>query len=303
LYALHGPANSDNLYGGAASAVRRRLTRCRTGVQRNGDVLDRVDGPFDELAHTVSVGRPTSTRTRRRHNIPSVGLFVWRLQPFSITQAPASCIDRARNRYTFNILGNDTPLITRPIAEPEPTHIADEMNVPAFIRRRAFDERTPDYYGSSRSLFIWRDAQRHPVRLEHIVPADLSAWAYRPRGDQVAVDPVLGRIAFSARSAPESGVWVSYSYGFSDRLGGGEYERPVIPAGDRPVYRVGPGEGQHRKLMEAVAQWQGEKKDPTKRDAVIEITDSGVYEEPIEVDLDPGDRQHVQPFSARPSSM
>ncbi|MGH8905011.1 MAG: hypothetical protein ACRD0K_00445 [Egibacteraceae bacterium] len=295
FFALLGLTQPVKLFARASSANQRRLERGRTIDLRDGDALDRLDGPFDELAHTVSVGRPTSTRTRRRHNIPSVGLFIWRLQPFSITQAPASCIDRARNRYTFSILGNDTPLITQPIAEPEPTHIADEMNVPAFIRRRAFDERTPDYYGPSRSLFVWCDAERHPVPLEQIVPADLSAWAYRPQGAQVAVDPVLGRIVFSPRNAPESGVWVSYSHGFSDRLGGGEYERPVPPASDRPVYQVGTGEGQHRKLMEAVEKWRREKRDDAKkRDAVIEITDSGVYEEPIEIDLDPDDRLEVR---------
>ena len=37
--------------------------------------------------------------------------------------APAFCIDRARNHYTFSVLGNDAPLITKPVAEPTPTHI------------------------------------------------------------------------------------------------------------------------------------------------------------------------------------
>jgi hypothetical protein len=63
-----------------------------------------------------------------------------------VTQAPAYHLERRarkrdRNRFTFSILGNDTQLCTLPVEEPEPTHIADEMNVPTAIRRRAFDER------------------------------------------------------------------------------------------------------------------------------------------------------------------
>ena len=317
FYTLLGVTPPVRLFGGGATADRRRLERGRTVDLRDGDALDRLDGPFDELAHTVSVGRVTSTRTVSRYNLPSVGLFVWRLREFPITRAPAFGIDRARGRYTFSILGNDTPLVTRPIAEPEPTHIADEMNVPAFIRRRAFDERTPDYYGPARSLFVWRDTERRPVPLDQVIPADLSAWAYRPRGPEVAIDPVLGRIAFSPRNAPETGVWVSYLYAFSDQMGGGEYDRGIGPSGARPIYPVGPGGGEHRTLMAAVRQWEQEKRDhPEKRRAVIEIRDSGVYEEPIEIDLGPGDRlelraaQRTRPvirllnwYSNRPDSM
>jgi hypothetical protein len=316
LYALLAVTQTVKLLGRSAAANRRRLERGRTVDLRAGDALDRLDGAFDDLAHTVSVGRITSTRTVRRHNLPSVGLFVWRLRDFPISGAPAFCIDPARNRYTFSILGNDTPLVTRPISEPDPTHVADEMNVPAFIRRRAFDERTADYYGPARSLFIWRDTERHPVPLDQIVPADLSDWAYRPRGDQVAVDPALGRIVFSPRTAPDSGVWVNYSYAFSDRLGGGEYERPLRPLAGRPVYRVGPEAGQHHRLSDAIAQWQHDKRDPANQRAVIEILGGGVYEEPIEIELAAGDRlelraaQRTRPvirllnwYSNRPDSM
>jgi len=317
FYARLAVTQAVKLLGQSEPANRRRLERGRLVDLRDGDALDRLDGAFDDLAHTVAVGRITSTRTVRRHNLPSVGLFVWRLRDFPISGAPAFCVDRARNRYTFSILGNDTPLVTRPIVEPAPTHIADEMNVPAFIRRRAFDDRTADYYGPARSLFIWRDTQRHPVPLHQIVPADLSDWAYSPRGDQVAVDPALGRIVFAPRSAPDSGVWVNYSYAFSDRMGGGEYERPLRPLDGRPIYEVGPEAGQHHSLMEAIEHWQRDKRDAAANQrAVIEICDSGVYEEPIEILLAAGDRlelraaQRTRPvirllnwYSNRPDSM
>jgi hypothetical protein len=299
FYARLGVTQPVKLFGIPAAASRHRLRRGRIVDLRDGDALDRLEGAFDDLAHTASVARITSTRTVRRHDLPNVGLFVWRLRDFPVSMAPAFCIDRARNRYAFSILGNDVPLVTRPVAEPGPTHIADEMNVPAFIRRRAFDDRTADYYGPARSLFIWRDDEHHPVPLDQIVPADLSDWAYSPRDDDVAVDPVLGRIVFSPSAAPDSGVWVNYSYAFSDQMGGGEYERPIRPVAGRPVYHVGPDEGQHQTLSEAITQWKHDKgESPAKQSAIIEIHGSGVYEEPIEIDLSAGDRLELRAAQA-----
>ncbi|MGN6810836.1 MAG: hypothetical protein ACTHMP_08170 [Thermomicrobiales bacterium] len=270
-----------------------RLGRGRTADLRRGDALDRLDGPFDELAHTVSVAGINSTRTQRRYNIPSIGLFVWRLQPFSITRAPAFCVDRFPNHYTFSILGNDTPLLTNPVVEPDPAYSAGDLNVPDWIRRRPFDDRTADYYGPAKSLYIWRDGLDQPVPLAQIVAADLSAWRYVPQRDQVAVDPVRGRIAFPPRQAPEGGVWVSYYYGFSAPLGGGEYDRPLSPAGTRIVYRVGPDE-QDQTIMAAVQRWRADRQAGNAADALIEITDSGVYQEPIELTLAAGERLELR---------
>jgi hypothetical protein len=129
------------------------------------------------------------------------------------------------------------------------------------------------------------------VPLSSIVPADLSGWRYTPKRGQVAIDPVLGRIAFPARQAPEDGVWVSYHYGFSDETGGGEYQRTLDPEYPDPIYRV----GQNDRIMDAVEQWQAEKaKDATKRVAVIEITDTAAFSEQIEIRLDHGDRLTVR---------
>lgn len=269
------------------------LHRGRTVDLRDGDALDRLEDAFDTLAHMVDVRRINSTRTCARHSIPGVGLFVWRLKSYSITRSPAHCIDRARNHFTFNILGNDTQLITRPVVDPQQLHRAGEMDIPAWIRRRALDERTADYYGRNKSIRIWRDRLDNPVPLDEIVAADLSEWTYRPQRDQVAVDPVLGRIAFPLRNAPKTGVWVTYHYGFSDDMGGGEYWRDLRPVGTRPLYRVGPG-GDFDLIMDAVNSWQNDKVDPAKKDAIIEITDSGAYQEKIEISLEADDRLELR---------
>jgi hypothetical protein len=278
----------------AQSINHLRLRRGRTVDVRKADALDRVHGPFDEFAYTVSVGRLTSAHRRTRYDIPEVGLFVWRLRPYSITRAPAFCIDRVRSHYTLNVLAIDAPLITKPVPGPTRTHIADETNVPAWIRRRALDENAAAYYGPGKSIVVWRDSPTGLVPLPDIVATDLSNWAYRPSGEQVAVDPVLGRIAFPPDDAPEGGVWVTYHYGFSADMGGGEYPRALSPRAGRPVYKVGP-DAHHESIMGAVRVWQDERSaDPSKRNAIVEIQDSGVYEEQLEIFLEEGDRLELR---------
>jgi hypothetical protein len=273
------------LLGWTQAINHRRPRRGRVVDLRRGDALDRLNGPFDELAHTVDVRRINSPRRLGRYNIPSVGLFVWRLKAYSVTETPAYCLEEVGPHcYTFSVLGNDTPLYTHPEPEAEPTDIAGEMNLPVPIRRRAFEARKTDYYGAGKSLQIWRgtsrDTVREPIPPEEIVVADLGDWQYLPRRGQVAVDPVLGRIAFPPRELPKQGVWVSYHYGFSADIGGGEYDRPLRQPAEHSLYRVGQGEALER-ITDALAQWE-EDKPPH---AVIEITDSGVYVEQINIDL------------------
>ena len=274
------------------------LDRGRFADLRNGDALDRVDGPFDEIAHTVDVRRASSNRRPGRYNIPNVGLFVWRLKEYSITRAPAYYLERraryrGRNRYTFSALGNDTPLFAHAIVEPEPAHIADELNVPTPIRRRAFDERTADYYGPGKSIVIWVDDLETPVPVERIVAADLTNWVYAPTGNMVAVDPELGRIALASdREAAE--VRVTYHYGFSADIGGGEYPRTPRPVRGRRLYSVSQqNDGAPFKTIgEALQVWTNEAEEHP--DAIIEIDDSGVYNEPVEIELLAGQRLELR---------
>ncbi|GAA2836635.1 hypothetical protein [Crossiella cryophila] len=262
-------ANARTGYGGGYVDVRR------------GADLDLLGSPFDSTARG-SAGA---------HGPPAVGVFLWRLKPYSITRAPAYCIDRARNLFTFSILGNNQPLVANPEPEPGPAHLAGAANVPAFIRRRALADALPDYYGPGKSFQIWRDGEEEPVPLADLVVADLTRWAYRPRGRQVAVDPVLGRIAFSPRTAPRTGVWVTYHHAFSDDTGGGEYPRPHQSTVDK--YLVGPGE--HGGIMAAFRQWRADQQQgQAGPEAVIEITDSGAYQEQIEFALEPGERLEVR---------
>ncbi|MEV0184815.1 hypothetical protein AB0I54_36880 [Streptomyces sp. NPDC050625] len=275
------------LYGTGRRGERGRLLDLR-----NGAGLALAGGPFDEAARTVDVRRADSARRQGGWTPSGVGLFVWRLKAHSLTSSPAYCIDRARNLYTFSILGNDTPLVTKPVPEPSPAHIAAVDNVPAFITRRLLHDRLADYYGPGKSLVIRRDGEDRPVPPSDIVVADLSDWRYRPRRGQIAVDPELGRIAFGSRSAPRQGVWVDYHHASVADLGGGEYERTDRePRPDADFYRVGP-EQPYRRIMDAYRAWQDERS--PDRTGIIEITHSGAYQEQLDFDLDPGDRLELR---------
>jgi len=287
------------------------LHRAMTTDLRRVEDLDLLGGPFDPLAHTVDVRRINSHRTIGRYNIPSVAVFVWRLKSYSVTRSPPHCEEKVHpNCYTFSLLSQDAPLFIKPEPDAEPTHIAEEVNVPAAIRRLALAKHPERFYGADKSLAIWAegwaglDATR-PVPVEAIIPADLSDWQYAPPLKHIAVDPVLGRFAFplDQDELPKKGVRVAYHYGFSADIGGGEYARPILNPSAREVEKPDPqdptktisetvepsfyrvGEGQPlRHLRDALDHWREEN----PLDAVIELTDSGIYVEPVNIHLQVG---------------
>jgi hypothetical protein len=278
----------------------QRPHRGRTVDLRDGDALDLLHGPFDKLPHTVDVRRVNSQRTQGLYNVPSVGVFVWRLRPYSVTQSPAFCVDEHPNCYTFSVLGNDAPLYNKPQPETEPTHIAGELNLPTLIRLRPFERHTADYYGEGKSLQIWtgQPNQQNPIPLNRIVSADLSGWHYQPQAGQIAVDPVRGRLAFAESEAPRDQiVWVSYHYAFSADIGGGEYDRSLSQPRQFTLYRVGEKET-FKTINAALNRWQQDLAGPDStngpklQNAVIEITDSGLYEESVSIKL--GKNQTLQ---------
>ncbi len=287
-------------------ATRERIRSGQVASLRDGNRLDRLGGPFDDVTRGADVRRITSGHTPGRYGIDQVGLFAWRLRSCSVTRAPAHCIDRDRARFTFSVLGNDVPLGIRPAAPDWPGsgpggEVA-ETDVPGFIRRRAFDSDLGQYYGPAKSLCVWLSGNpaAEPVPAVQVVPADLTGWGYTPARGQVAVDPVLGRIAFAPRSAPDGGVWVSYRYLFSADIGGGEYPRAVTTPDGAVVYRVGPGE-RFAAITAALAQWTADKQAHHGAgqgpEAIIELAGSGVYTEQLDITVDPGDRLTIRAAS------
>jgi hypothetical protein len=299
------PACAVEFFRGLAWAQHLAFQHRRRGGTadlRDGRACAQVDGPFDRFAHTVDVRRTTSALTAGRYNIPSIGLFAWRLRAYTVSHCQADCVEQVGPHcYTFSVLGNDTPLFNRP--RPSDAGVPPgRAQLPAEITRRMFEDphgvgpdavvrsiASADYYGLDRSVAVWapdwptRGAPQ-PVPREHIVPADLTGWKYQaPRG-YLAVDPVLGRLVFPARQQPKGSVYVSYAYGFAAPIGGGEYDRPLLESPGALVFRVAHDRpGAEASIRAALQRWR--EMTPRPRDAVIEIVDSGVYTEPLAVEL------------------
>ncbi|MCI5144450.1 MAG: hypothetical protein D3923_02740 [Candidatus Electrothrix sp. AR3] len=98
------------------------------------------------------------------------------------------------------------------------------------------------------------------------------------------MDPVLGRIVFANRNASKHGVSISYHYGFSMDMGGGEYERIVEQPEKVKIYQV--GKDAITSINKAIEQWQND----LSCHAVIEITDSNVYDEKISIEFQEGQK-------------
>jgi len=304
-----------------------RLHNIRTPDLRDTNALEHLGSPFEQAAHSAEVRRIASGRGR--YNIPNLGLFLWRLQPYTFAAERDSRVSArpvatpADGRYTFHALGLDAPLFNRPQTETAITHLAEEINVPGRLRRRPLydelearrqalvDGRTPHavYFGVEPVLQVFVDGAPEPLAPDRMMICDLTEpptsppedWRRPPtsrtyrrfdgvdvlRPIDVAVDPVLGRLAFPAGVVPEQ-VQVGYTYGFSGDVGGGPYDRRASMAEilTRPItWQVGVSRDQppmpdelFATLGEAVQAWNTQ---PSGTVGVIAILDSLTYEEDL----------------------
>lgn len=245
---------------------------------RRGEPLERLGTAFDSVAHTIDVRRIASGRGK--HNIPNIGIFLWRLDAFPLSDSPAVKADPADDhRYFFSPLGNNTQLFTHPESEDEIVHLAGPLNVPAPISWRMLREHLGQYYGEALSVFVAAGGVNTTV--DHVQVCNLSddgsSWAHLPV-DKVSIDPVLGRLAFPSTTTPQN-VRVTFHYGFSAELGGGEYERAdtfEAPAGATPLKVP----DDHASVQDALDALPGE--------GIVEIADNGRYEETLEINVAAG---------------
>lgn len=224
-----------------------RPTNVRTPDLRDTASLELLGTPFEQAAYTADVR--SIALTRGKYNVPNVGLFLWRLQPYSIERVtPAPATGTPGGCYQFNPLGRDLPLFNPPQTAAELTQLATERDVPGALRRRPlYDElqarrqagATPPvavYFGPDSVLRVFVDDPADAksaieVQPDAIQVCDLDGWDKpgwkSPPGNShilVAVDPALGRLALPTGS-PHTIKAVDYTYAFSTDMGGGPYER------------------------------------------------------------------------------
>jgi hypothetical protein len=241
-----------------------------------------------DLPHTVDVRR--IARGRGRYNIPNIGITLWRLRAYALTRSPAAADPSDPKRhFRFDPLGRDMPLFSLPQTEDEVTSLASPLNVPQPISRRAMDADVSAYYRSDASLLIALcgtdlAVEPEPISVERICVCDLSDWKHTPPvGKTAAIDPMLGRIVFA--DAQKERVLVSFHYGFSADMGGGEYGRVgsfIAPrrATDPRVANVFVPQGVTPAPKESI---QVAIDNLPAEGGVVEIIDSGSYSEKLKI--------------------
>lgn len=242
-----------------------------------GTAFERGRREVPDLVHLAEVRRIPPHRGR--YNVPNVGIFLWRLRAYPLTGFPARpVVVGDQHRFLLNPLGAPVQLFTLPITEDEITHLADPVNVPMPLGRRLMSDNLAVYYGPGLSLNI------AGVPLDAVDVCDLrdipgggGAWGHTPAPEErVRVDPVLGRVAFGeARATPPL---VSYHYGFSADLGGGEYDRVAsFASAEGPVESVAQdGTAGHTTIGAALAAIG-------PGGGTVEIGDNGRYGENLAI--------------------
>lgn len=298
-----------------------RPNAVRTPDLRRTNELELLNNAFDTATHTVDVRR--IALDRGRHNLPNVGLFLWRLQSYPIrsgTARPAA----AAGFYTFNpVAKQDRPLFNSPQPEPEITHLAEEINVPGALRRRPLYDELEAHRaillagGTLRGLWFGKTPVVEvsqqivaggafvPVPAEKIRICHLGTGAVRPEKTDTAgnailvgVDPVLGRLAWADTLPLPVAVKVGYAYGFSGDLGGGPYNRrdsvdAALGLAAAPTWQVGVARepvpvatGQiHPTLADAIADWHAQ---PAGTIGIIAIMDSHTYAGDLSIKIPEG---------------
>ena len=226
--------------------------RTRTGAGGLAD-LRNVHGAaltgtaFDEFFHTADVRRGRGKTGW--HDIPRLGVFVWRLKSLPVEKATPVAVDGCPNQYTFDPTGRDMPLFAAGArafgdrwVSPQPHELpgpitADLLTV-AFpsLYRTAGPEALPS------SLAVYY--QVGPVYLL-LAPENLSTsprpWDAADPIDKPWIDAEQGRIVW--RRPPAGRFRVSYRHGFSSEIGAGAYDRPPLTPPDRPLPVVHISEG------------------------------------------------------------
>ena len=230
-----------------------RLHANATADLRSTPRLLQRGGAFNSVAHTAEMRRPEAGSGR--YNIPNIGIFLWRLQPFSLTDVPLTpdVSDPSGRKLRFNPLGADAPLFRLPRTEARISHLAEPINVPEPLNlrlmaravRSATDATPDDDYGPGESVLLSRPAANPadpplPIGVQDICICDLrdvaGGWAHEATlgALKIAIDPRLGRVLLgSGVSGPILGT---SHRGFSMAIGGGEYERS--PAGAEAVVQL-----------------------------------------------------------------
>ena len=232
-----------------------------------------INTAFDSLPHNIDVRRISSQRGF--YNLPNIGIFLWRIKSYQWQDTPASQLDA--RRFRFHPLGIDTTLYNQPDTEGKIEHLARRENVAMPMKRRYLRQHLKQFYGISKSILIKRaglDILSTEIHVCDLSDTGGGLWANMPSAG-VAIDPELGRIAFSSDvDTLVEPVVTCFYYGALADIGGGTYDR--LPSlSSNPDIQV---PNDQPDIQNAIGHSQGS--------GLIQIEDSGVYtDDPLKIEV------------------
>ena len=281
------------LLGWTQNINHQQLERGRTVDLRDGDALDLLDGPFDRAGAHRRCAPHQLVRTRPgRYNIPSVGVV--RLAVESLpgdADAGLSASKRWAHTATPSACSARYAAVHRsPSRKLSRRTSPKSSNLPAPIRRRPFEQHLERYYGADKSLAIWAGDwadydPEQPLPVSALIAADLSRLAVHPAARAHRGRSGAGPHRLSAEATAQEGARV-----VPLRLQRRHRRRRIRPPDRRSrsvcrLYRVGEEEP-FKRITQALSRWHEDLKQwPADEpcNAVIEIADSGVYVELINI--------------------
>lgn len=253
---------------------------------RDAALAELCDGAFDRYAHTLEVRRPTTRGGR--HNIPNLGIFLWRLKSHSVgfgkpgdaaadfssaRRSAAGSGVAAGGWWSVHPAGVDAPLFNRPRTEGGIMQRTDEEHVPARLRglalhsefervRRGLDQPPAKFMTAEEPVlrvFVRLAGSTRPVE---VLPADMhlcvlppSATGGSPAMLAMALDPQRGRVTFTPGFDVRE-VWLHSSLGFSGDSGGGPYDRSAAVADADRELAVDPSRPDATRGFHGASVWQ-----------------------------------------------
>jgi hypothetical protein len=192
---------------------------------RNRYGAQKAHTAFDEFFHLADLRRGQGQTGW--HNIPRVGVFLWRLKSFGVDHTTPVPVAGCPNWYTFDPTGRDIPLFAA-ASRKETKGFGDRWVSPEeFQLPMAIGE---ELWGTFRSALYPNppDALRS---LGVFLKPGIAGYVLVNPAD-VDVYPERGR--FKVHNPPVTGtVFGTYHYGFSSFIGAGPYDRRT--RGDAPL--------------------------------------------------------------------
>jgi hypothetical protein len=242
------PAAAEDPRGRRQRAERLVGVLTRTGAGGFAD-LRHVHGAslastaFDEFFHTGDVRRGRGMTGW--HNIPHLGVFVWRLKSFEVLQVTPVRDAKHPRQYTFDPTGRDIPLFAA----------GEHPHGDRWVSPREHQVPGPITAGLLQAAFsgLYCDEAPRSLGVHRYVGGAVDPYLFVPSGEvsqdcrvssgRFWIDPVRGRIIepiapvgppagpypVTPATLPDTPYRVDYHYGFASEVGAGAYPRPVRP--------------------------------------------------------------------------